>query len=115
MRLNSHLYNLYLGLLQRAKYWPVTADDNRETLQSELMGVKHLLMPLAVGVLVVYVYHEDESVDPGQLTCEAPGALQMRDKVMVVTGGCRGVEEQGILGLEPGGRGRAGVGRQVLD
>ena len=91
MRLNSHLYNLYLRLLQRAKYWPVTADDNRETLQSVLMGVKHLLMPLAVGVLVVYVYHEDESVDPGQLTCEAPGALQMRDKVMVVTGGCRGV------------------------
>ena len=66
------------------------------------MGLKHLVWPLAVAVLVVYVLQEDESVDPGPLTCGGQAPV-LGGKVVVVTGGCRGLGYQ--LALEVARRG----------
>ena len=53
------------------------------------MGLKDLVLPLAVGVVLVYVYRGDESVDPGEVTCDGD-PLVFDEKVIVVTGGFRG-------------------------
>ena len=62
------------------------------------MGLKHLVWPLAVAVVVV----EWWSVDPGPLTCGGQ-SLVLGGKVVVVTGGCRGLGYQ--VGLEVARRG----------
>ena len=55
------------------------------------------MFPLVVGVLLLYVYQTDETSDPGELTCG--GSLEVREKVVVVTGGCRGIGYQVSLEL----------------
>ena len=60
-------------------------------------SVRHLLFPLVVGVFLLYVYQTDETSDPGELTCG--GSLEVREKVVVVTGGCRGIGYQVSLEL----------------
>ena len=60
-------------------------------------SVRHLLFPLVVGVLLLYVYQTDETADPGELSCG--GRLEVREKVVLVTGGCRGLGYQVALEL----------------
>ena len=60
-------------------------------------SARHLLIPLAVGVLLLYVYQTDETADPGELSCG--GRLEVEEKVVVVTGGCRGLGYQVSLEL----------------
>ena len=58
---------------------------------------RHLVFPLAVGLLLLYVYQTDETEDPGELSCG--GRLEVREKVVLVTGGCRGLGYQVALEL----------------
>ena len=61
------------------------------------MTARHLVFPLVLAVLLLYVYQTDETTDPGELTCG--GRLEVREKVVVVTGGCRGLGYQISLEL----------------
>ena len=67
---------------------------NRPVILSSAMAfTKHILAPLTVSLALLYWLREDESLDPGQLTC-GHSELQLRDKVIVMTGAT------GVIGFQ---------------
>ena len=67
------------------------------------MAVKHLLTPVILSAVILFYFSRDDShVDYGPLTCN-DDSLELKDKVIVVTGANRGIGYQ--IALEVARRG----------